>query len=312
MHSLIIDTDPGVDDAQAILMAAAHPDTSIEALLTVGGNVGLEHTTRNAFRILEIAGVNAPVHAGCEHALVRSGFDAAYVHGHDGLGDVDERPQRTPVSDGHAAIAVIELARRSPGEHTLVTLGPLTNIAIAVRLDPELPTRLARTVSMIGAVTGGGNTPIVTAEFNAYADPEAAFVVFDAWGRAGCEIEVVDWEATVGHPIPAQTVDRWNALGTDRAVFNERITSTKRSAMADVFGHNDLLAADPLAMAVALDPSGVLEAERHHLTVETIGEATRGQTVVDWRDRHGRTANAEIVMRYDQDRFVTMFERALA
>lgn len=312
MQHLVIDTDPGIDDAQAIMMATAHPNTTVEALLTVGGNVGIEHTTRNAFAILEICeATDVRVYVGCGRALVHPSEDAAYVHGGDGLGDVGIRPRSVNPAPGHAATALVEMANDRPGELTLVTLGPLTNVAVAVALDPDLPSKFARTVSMIGAVTSRGNTPTVTAEFNSYGDPEAAHVVFDAYARTGEVIEVVDWEATMRHPIPARTVGRWHESGTTRAEFDDRITEPRRARMAELLGSPDLLAADPLAMAVVLEPDAVVTTERHHLAVEVHGLHTRGQTVVDWRDRGGFAANAEVVLEVDQSRFEHLFAAGL-
>ena len=180
MQRLIIDTDPGVDDAQAILLASAHPHTKIEAILSVGGNVGLEHTTRNALTIVEAIGQDIPVYAGCDGPLVLFGEDAAWVHGTDGLGDCGITPQSRKAEQEHAANALVRMANAEPDAFTLVAIGPLTNIALALKLDPELPNKLKRFVIMGGAVTGKGNTSNVTAEFNIFADPEAAHVVFES------------------------------------------------------------------------------------------------------------------------------------
>ena len=185
MERLIIDTDPGVDDAQAILLAAAHPNAKIEALMTVGGNVGLEHTTRNALAIVEQIQQDIPVYEGCDGPLVMFSEDAADVHGDDGLGDCGIRPQERTKMGEHAALAHVRLINESPGEYTLVAIGPLTNIAVALKLDPTLPEKVKRFVVMGGAVTAHGNTSNITAEFNIFADPEAAHVVFEAWGAAG-------------------------------------------------------------------------------------------------------------------------------
>ncbi|MEZ4595130.1 MAG: nucleoside hydrolase, partial [Chloroflexota bacterium] len=196
MEKLIIDTDPGVDDAQAILMAAAHPNATIAAILAVGGNVGLEHTLRNALTLVEVVEQDIPVYAGCSKPLVIFQEDAADVHGQDGLGDVGLVPQTRTAESEHAALALVRLANESPGEYTLVAIGPLTNIAVALTLDPTLPEKLKRFVVMGGAVTAHGNTSNVSAEFNIFYDPEAAHVVFEAWEAHGGLIELVDWEAT--------------------------------------------------------------------------------------------------------------------
>ncbi|MCP4419280.1 MAG: nucleoside hydrolase, partial [Chloroflexi bacterium] len=192
---------PGVDDAQAILMAAAHPNATIAAILAVGGNVGLEHTLRNSLTLVEMVGQEIPVFPGCDKPFVIFQEDAAFVHGQDGLGDVGFVPKTRQPETEHAALALTRMANEAPGAYTLVAIGPLTNIAVALKLDPALPTKLKRLVIMGGAVTAHGNTSNVSAEFNIYHDPEAAHVVFEAWGQSGKIIELIDWEATLRHGI---------------------------------------------------------------------------------------------------------------
>ncbi|MCB8959236.1 MAG: nucleoside hydrolase [Ardenticatenales bacterium] len=311
MERFIIDTDPGVDDAQAILLAAAHPNVKVEALLAVGGNVGLEHTLRNAVTIAEQAGLDIPVYGGSNRPLIYLSDDAAAFHGADGLGDAGFVPQHSQPAPGHAAVKLVEMVNAAPGEYTLVCLGPLTNIAIAIYLDPELPNKVKRTVAMAGAVTAHGNTPIFTAEFNIYYDPEAAYVVFESWARAGKQIEVIDWEATMRHSVNEAQLDRWMALTSAKADFFQKISVRSIEFLEKIFGEKSLLAPDPLAMAVAVDPSCVKRQESHYLVVETTGKVTRGQTAVDWADRSGQPKNAVVVLDVDLDRFYELFEQGL-
>ncbi|MFT5193441.1 MAG: purine nucleosidase, partial [Candidatus Promineifilaceae bacterium] len=296
MQRLIIDTDPGVDDAQAILLASAHPNTKIEALLTVGGNVGLEHTTRNALTIVEATGQDIPVYQGCDGPLILEGEDAAWVHGSDGLGDSGIKPLFRKIEKEHAANALVRMVNAEPNEFTLVAIGPLTNIALALKLDPTLPGKIKRFVVMGGAVTAKGNTSNVAAEFNIFADPEAAHVVFEAWSKAGLLIEVIDWEATVRHGVPFEIVQKWRGLNTLRAKFFEAVSSRSLDEVAKRFGRTDLLGADPLALAVAVEPSCVTRAESHYLMVEIGGLYARGQTIVDWQNQMGKAPNASIVL----------------
>ena len=221
---LLIDTDPGVDDALAILMAHAHAD--VAGLSVAAGNVGLGHTVRNARTLVDLLGASTPVFAGCASPLVRlPEEDAAFVHGADGFGDVGFPEPRTAAEDEQAALALIRLTRERPGELTLVALAPLTNLALAVRLDPELPRRVARLVIMGGAVTGLGNTGKVPAEFNIGFDPEAAHVVFEAFP----EFDLVDWEATLRHAFDEAEFDRWLAAGDRRADFFGKVFGTARA-----------------------------------------------------------------------------------
>lgn len=311
MQRLIIDTDPGVDDAQAILLASAHHGTKIEAILTVGGNVGLAHTTRNALAIVEAIGQDIPVYAGCDGPLVHFGEDAAWVHGADGLGDSGIVPASRRVEPLHAAQALVQMVNEEPGAFTLVAIGPLTNIALALKLDPELPMKVGRFVDMGGAVTGKGNTSNVVAEFNIFADPEAAHIVFEEWAEAGQMIEVVDWEATARHGIPLTLVEKWRGLRTQRAAFFNAVSSRSLDVVAQKFGRTAMLSADALALAVVVDPDCVVRAESRYLVVETGGRYARGQTIVDWNGRMGKPSNASIVLDVDLDRFHALFEAGL-
>jgi purine nucleosidase len=302
---LLIDTDPGVDDALAILMAHAHTD--IAGLSIAAGNVGLEHTVRNARTLLDLLGNSAPVFAGCATPLVRApDEDAAFVHGADGFGDIGFPEPKALLSDESAALALLRLTRERPGELTLVALAPLTNLALALRIDPTLPERVARLVVMGGAVTGRGNTGKVSAAFNVGFDPEAAHVVFEAFPS----FDLVDWEATLRHAFDDAEFDGWLAAGDRRADFFGQIVATARRYNAK-HDRRGVIAADALAMAVAIDPSIVTRSERRAVAVELDGRLTRGATVVDWAERLGRPAQANIVLEVDHARFAAMVRLAL-
>jgi purine nucleosidase len=302
---LLIDTDPGVDDALAILMAHAHTD--VAALTVAAGNVGLKHTVRNARTLVDLVGATTPVFAGCPSPLVRAPEeDAAFVHGEDGFGDVGFPEPKHAAETEHAALALIRLTKERPGELTLVALGPLTNLALAVRLDPTLPQRVKRLVIMGGAVTGHGNTGKIPAEFNIGFDPEAAHVVFEAFEM----FDLVDWEATVRHAFPDEVYEGWVARGDKRAAFFHDVFGTARRFNAE-HERTGFIAADALAMAVALDPAMVTRAETRHVAIELDGRLTRGATVVDWHGRLGGRPNARIVLDVDQARFGELIAQAL-
>jgi Inosine-uridine nucleoside N-ribohydrolase len=302
---LLIDTDPGVDDALAILMAHAHTD--VAALTVAAGNVGLKHTVRNARTLVDLVGAATPVYAGCPSPLVRAPEeDAAFVHGEDGFGDIGFPEPAHVAESEHAALALIRLTKERPGELTLVALGPLTNVALAVRLDPSFPARVKRLVIMGGAVTGHGNTGKIPAEFNIGFDPEAAHVVFEAFEM----FDLVDWEATVRHAFPDNVYEGWVANGDKRAAFFHDVFGTARKFNAE-HERTGFIAADALAMAVALDPGMVTRAETRHVAVELDGRLTRGATVVDWHKRLGGKANARIVLEVDQARFGELIAGAL-
>jgi purine nucleosidase len=303
---LLIDTDPGVDDALALLMAFNDPRHEVVGLTIAAGNVGLEHTVRNALKLCEVAGSRAPVFAGAPAPLLHPARDAAYVHGRDGFGDTAYAAAARQAEAEHAALALLRLSHEHAGRLLLVALGPLTNVALALRLDPTLPERIARLVVMGGAVTGHGNIS-AAAEFNVYFDPEAAHIVFGAFPRT----ELVDWEAVMAHGFPHEAFERWLQRPSPRARFYEAISRRTREWAFDRRGDH-WHSADALAMAFALDPQGVREVVERPLAVELAGGHTRGATVVDWRREEGRPDNVAILQRYDQTRFEAMVEAALA
>ncbi len=248
-----------------------------------------------------------PIYAGCERALLHPAEDAALVHGTDGLGDVGGPSSTRKIEAEHAAVALVRLANQDPGEITLVTIGPLTNLAVALLLDPALPQKYKRLVVMGGAVHGRGNTSSVSAEFNIYADPEAAHIVFEAWP----ELTLVSWEATLAHSIPADLLQRWRALESPRARFYKQISVKAIEYIRAYFGETIFLAADGLALAVVLEPEIIQKHETHYVAVEIDGRYTRGQTMVDWNDQSGKTPNAQIIQEVDLKRFYELMENAL-
>ena len=304
---LLIDTDPGVDDALALLMAFNDMRHDIVGLTIAAGNVGLQHTVRNALKLCEVAGRDdIPVFAGAPAPLLHPSPDAGYVHGQDGFGDVGFAPVARQAEAEHAALAILRLSHVHAGRLVLVALGPLTNVALALKLDPTLPQRIARLVVMGGAVTCHGNiTP--AAEFNFYFDPEAAHLVLEAFAR----YDLADWEATIAHGLHHDRVDAWLAADSPRARFYARISEKTRLWSADRRGDH-WYAADAVAMAFALAPEGALELAERPLAVELQGGHARGASIVDWRQESGRPAAANILLRYDQARFEGLIEAALA
>jgi purine nucleosidase len=183
----------------------------------------------------------------------------------------------------------------------------LTNLAMAVRLDPGLPGKLARLVIMGGAIRAMGNTQNVSAEFNIYTDPEAAAIVFDAWK----EFTLISWETTMVYPLTSEEVDVLGSHANPRSAFFKQITALPLAFIQQALGRKVLFAPDSLAVAVALEPEIVTAEERHYIQVEVAPGHTRGQTTVDWFDSAGREPNARIVLSVDRERFWALLDTAV-
>jgi purine nucleosidase len=308
MIRLVIDTDPGVDDAHAIMLAAAHPEVRIEALTTVAGNVNLARTTDNACKILDLLGLGTPVYRGSPRPLVFPTSYASYFHGEDGLGDSGYPASPRRVETEHAALALIRMAEQAPGELTLAAIGPLTNLALALRLDPALPGKYRELMVMGGAVRAMGNTQNHSAEFNFYTDPEAAHIVLDGWPG----VQLLPWETAVEHTVPQKQVEALMAIDSPRAEFFRRITAKILQFTERRLGAPQLFAPDGLAIAAAIEPALVMRREARHVRVELAGAITRGQSTVDWYGQSGQQANVSLILDIDQARFLELLQAALA
>jgi purine nucleosidase len=309
MKRLVIDTDPGVDDALALLLAFADPEVRVEAITVVAGNVGLERTVANACTILDLVGADpatTPVFRGCDRSLLGDRVPTT-SHGVDGLGDAHFPPSPRPIENEHAAIALARLANESPGELTLVALGPLTNLAVALNLDPDLPRKYRRLVVMGGAVRATGNMPLPSTEFNVASDPEAAAIVLHRWPG----LALVPWEAAMTHVVALDRLHALWALPGRRAEFVRRITGHRPDRAREDFGTTGMFVADPVAMAAVLAPDIVTRSERRHVTVELAGRHTRGQTTVDWFGFGGGPPSVELILELAPDRFLAMLKAAV-
>lgn len=307
IRPLLIDTDPGVDDAFAVRMALADPTVRVVGLTVGCGNVGLDHTVVNACRLADTAHYELPVYRGCVAPILSPPPQAGFVHGDDGFGDADLKPPSTRPGAEHAVDAIRRLAWEHQGALTLVCLGPLTHLATALLLEPDLGARIARLVVMGGAVTGRGNTERLNVEFNIGFDPEAADIVFRRW--RGPLIELIDWEATLAHGIDFADIESWLLRDSPNARLLKAI-SQKRHAWVRAHrsaSHSHL--ADALAMAVALEPALVTRCVERAITIELAGVHTRGQTVVDRDARSGAAPNARIVEALDPAGFARRVEQ---
>jgi purine nucleosidase len=296
---IIMDVDTGVDDALALALAVRHPDVQLEAVLTVAGNVGLDLTTRNTLRVLDWLGANdVPVAAGADRPLSGSAIDAGHWHGVDGLGGAQLPDSHRQALDD-AVRYVIERVRAEPGEFTLVCTGPLTNIALALTRWPDLARSVREVVLMGGAARLPGNvTPV--AEFNIYADPQAAAIVFGQPWR----VTMVGLDVTNQVVLTRADRDALAVQTSPEAILVREVTRH----IYDLRGMPAMALHDPLAVGVAIQPDLVTTIERE-VRVETRGEHTLGQTVVDLRP-NAHTApptQTRVAMEVDVARFRALF-----
>ncbi|MEP7288468.1 MAG: nucleoside hydrolase [Chloroflexota bacterium] len=296
---LIIDTDAGIDDAQAILLALGQPDVQVVAITTVSGNVHVDKVTRNVFKTLAAAGKQVPVYRGADRPLLNPFNDAEDFHGKDGLGDANLPEAPGQVESEHAALALTRLAAANPGRYTLVAIGPLTNVALATRLDPAFPENLARLVFMGGAYEARGNINIV-AEYNIHTDPEAAAIVLNTFPRT----TMVSWELSVNHIVTWTQFDEIIDKSGRRVAFFNTINA---HLVKYHVGQDGIPMPDPIAVAVAIDPRVVTEEVHAHVQVELHGALTRGQTVTDWKG--GPRAN--VITKIDTAHFWKMMRQSL-
>ena len=303
---IIIDTDPGQDDAVAILLALASPELEVLALTAVAGNVPLALTQKNARIIVDLARRDTPVYAGCDRPLKRPLVTAEPVHGKTGLDGIPLPEPLHPLQPQHAVDYLIETLRAHPaGTITLCPLGPLTNIATAFQRAPDIIPKVERIVLMGGGYFEGGNiTP--AAEFNIYVDPEAADIVF----KSGVPLVVMPLDVTHKALTSRAWVEGMRALGTPvgQAVaswtdFFERFDVAK-------YGSEGAPLHDPCVIAYLLEPS--LFTGRHiNVEIETSSELTLGMTVADWWRVSGRKPNAMFMGGVDRDGFYRLLSERL-
>lgn len=301
-RKIIIDTDPGQDDAVAILLALASPELEVLGITAVAGNVPLPLTEKNARIICELAGrADMPVYAGCAAPLRRKLVTAEHVHGKTGLDGPDLPDPNMPLADGHAVDFIIETLRsHPPGTVTLCPLGPLTNIATAFMRAPDIASRAQEIVLMGGAYFEVGNiTP--TAEFNIYVDPEAADIVF----KSGATITVMSLDVTHKALVTKARNQAFRALGNKagRAVaamtdFFERFDLAK-------YGSDGAPLHDPCVTAYLIRPE-LFTGRFINVEIETSSELTRGMSVADWWGVTSRPANATFMGDIDADGFFSL------
>jgi len=300
---VIIDCDPGHDDAIALLLAFASPELDVRAVTVVAGNQTLDKTLRNTLSVLSFAGIQTEVAAGADRPLVRPLVTAPEVHGESGLDGPALPEPALSTSPRKAWEAIIDLVRSSPQKVTLIPLGPLTNIALALRAAPDICSNIERITFMGGAARDGNWSPV--AEFNIVVDPEAARIVL----HSGVPITMIGLDVTHKAQLYPSDTEALRAMGgrvptlvADLMDFYSRFHPR--------FGFQGSPMHDPCAVAAVLDPS-LVTTRSLYVDVETRGELTSGQTVTDFYGVTGRAANVDVGLDIDRDRFVRMLFEAM-
>ncbi|WIY51775.1 nucleoside hydrolase [Devosia sp. YIM 151766] len=308
-RKIIIDTDPGQDDAVAILLALASPaELEVLGVVAVAGNVGLAQNAINARKVVELSGrSDVPVYAGCARPMRRQLVTAEHVHGDTGLNGPDLPAPHIPLQDRHGVDFIIEtLMNAEPKTITLCTLGPLTNIGMALVKEPRIAERIAEIVMMGGAYFEVGNiTP--TAEFNIYVDPEAADVVM----RCGAPITILPLDVTHMIQSTPARLDAIKALGNKSGQAVHDMLSFSESFDLKKYGWNGAPLHDPTVIAYLLKPE-LFEGRHCHVAIETASELTVGMTVVDYWHVTGRAPNANYLRSGDADGFYALLNERLA
>ncbi|WP_340247472.1 nucleoside hydrolase [Sulfitobacter pontiacus] len=308
-RKIIIDTDPGQDDAVAILVALASPEElDVLGITCVAGNVPLDLTSRNARIVCELAGKrDVKVFAGCDRPLGRALVTAEHVHGKTGLDGPDLPEPTMPMAEGHAVDFIIDTLRdNAPGTVTLCPLGPLTNIATALQKAPDIADRIAKIVLMGGGYFEGGNiTP--TAEFNIFVDPQAADIVF----KSGAPIVVMPLDVTHKALVTKARNDAFRALGTPVGIAVAEMTDFFERFDKEKYGSDGAPLHDPCVTAYLINPD-LFKGRHINVEIETESELTMGMTVADWWGVTDRAPNATFMGDLDSDGFFALLTERLA
>ncbi|MGE3271853.1 MAG: nucleoside hydrolase [Chloroflexota bacterium] len=307
---VIIDTDPGLDDTAAILFTLAHPElVTVEMFTTVFGNTAIEFVTRNMLSIRDVAGrTDIPVYQGATRPLLREPRYAPHIHSSDGLGGLAAQyPPVGTIQPGIAAEKIVEHIMASPGEITLIALGPLTNVALALRLEPKLASSVKEIVLMGGAVRVPGNASAV-ASANMLNDPDAAALVYDSGAplvQAGLDV----CRPTIISPAH---LARIKAADTPVSRLLSDVATANIASYKLSFGDEGGARFNDLPTVAYVVDKTLFQIERYPVVIETTGTYTTGMTVVDWRGQLGRPANVDVLMGIDAPRLVDQFAERLS
>lgn len=305
-HRILLDCDPGHDDAIAIFLALSSPEIELLGITATHGNVGIEHTTRNALLLTQLAKTETPVYAGAALPILREPIQATRVHGKTGL-QASGLPllARSPEAL-HAAQAIVKIVRENPGEITLVATGPLTNVALAFRLDPEIPSLLRKLVWMGGSTTYGNVTP--SAEFNAFADPHAVHMVFNS----GIKVHQFGLNVTLQVLVKEEHIQVLQAMNTEVGRISAELMGHYVQFYRERYDLDGAALHDPCTIAYLIDPT-LFTGQDYHVQVDIQEGPNFGRTVCDyWGGREAPNtwvameANSEEIMRLILERLATL------
>lgn len=322
MKKFIIDADTGSDDAVAILLALQDPQVDVLGITVVSGNVPLQQGVINTLSTIEATEQNIKVYAGAHKPLVRDYIEihslsdftehvkslspvsasAQSVHGIDGMGDIGITSKFSEYEEKNAIDFLVETINKNPDEITLVTLGPLTNIALALEKDPSISTKIKHCYVMGGTSDGTGNVS-AAAEFNIWVDPEAAKRVFDS----GLKITMVGWDNSYKYAmLKEDEIKKLRALNSKLADFSVDIQKVLINLTKEWYDFYGFDLPDPITMAIALDNSIIEESQDLHVIIDTRDGITRGQTIVDYFNVENKNKNTRVVTKSSNKKFMNM------
>jgi len=298
---IILDTDPGIDDALAILLAWASPEVSLDAVTVTGGNCPLDQGVRNALAVLELANASVPVVPGVALPLIRPPFTAPETHGDYGLGNAQLGEPRTAPANEHAVDRIVGTIMAADEPVTLVAVGPLTNVALAIRREPRIVQRVKHVIVMGGAIDVPGNTTPL-AEFNVYVDPHAAYIVL----HSGVPLTLLPWDITSRVLFTQAHVDMLLQTQSPITRFIADATSFYMQFHKQYFGYVGCSINDPCAVALVFQPE-LAEYEDVFVDVELDGEKSVGNTIADRQGVWQHQPNVRLVRSFRNDAFLDLF-----
>jgi purine nucleosidase len=327
LKKFIIDADTGSDDAVAILLALQDPSVEILGISVVSGNVPLRQGIKNTISTIDMTEKKVKVYAGADKPISReyeeiydlenfmkhvkslkpSSASGQCVHGIDGMGDIGTKPSIEVYEQKNAVDFITDTVNENPNEITLVTLGPLTNIALAIQKDSSITEKIKHCYVMGGTSDGTGNVT-AAAEYNIWVDPEAAKICFDS----GMNITMVGWDNSYKYAmLKEQEIEDLRSLNSKLADFSIDIQKTLIDLTFSTYGFHGFDLPDPITMAIALDNSIIEDAEQLHVIIDVRDGITRGQTIVDYFNVEKKTQNIRVVRKSDKDKFMNLLKKSL-